>query len=82
MLLLSNLTASVSGKTQQREKGTRGAREVTWGAGAVGEMEAPEDKAEGSRKEILVQQSSCTELNAGIPGKNYIKMEQFSLDVE
>lgn len=51
-------------------------------AGPVGEMEAPEDKAGGSRKETLVQQSSFPELNAGIPGKNYIKMEQFSLDVE
>lgn len=82
MLLLSSLAASVSGKMQQREKGTKGAREETWAAGAVGEMETSEDKAGGSKKETLVQQSSFPELNAGIPGKNFIKMEQFSLDVE
>ena len=73
MLLLSSLTASVSGNMQQREKGTRGnGRDVV--VGAVGEMETPEDKAGGSRKETLVQQSSFPELNVGIPGKNFLKM--------
>lgn len=71
MLLLSSLTASVHGNTQQREKGTREAMEEMWVAGAVGEMETREDKAGGSRKETLVQQSSFPELNAGIPGKKF-----------
>lgn len=55
MLLLSSPTTSSSGNTQQKKKGTREAMEEVWAAGAVGDMETPEDKAGGSRKEALVR---------------------------